>query len=246
MKSRDELQNDYEEALFAIIMDDIMDLEGRALNAERKRLSESDEFKVPNDVYERCHAVIERFFKEADRKHKAIRARKIWRTILVAAIVMSILATSVCAIVPEVKEKVLGFFVNITEQIVHFSVSPWEVDDIADVEYSLGDALIEYELLDSGKDDYADWKIYVSKQFEDSHIYFIATYGYESTVKAYDFEDCVVEEITIGSFEGMLLYKNNTWQAALYDPENQNFLDITFVNISKDDVIGILNELRYQ
>ena len=58
MKSREELRNDYEEALFAMIMDEIMDLEGEALIAERERLALSEEFEISDELNERCISAI--------------------------------------------------------------------------------------------------------------------------------------------------------------------------------------------
>lgn len=240
MKSREELRNDYEEALFAMIMDEIMDLEGEALIAERERLALSEEDKLSDKLNEKCIAVIHDTFEAKKEAAKKLRCRKVLRTVLVAAVVMSMLATSVCALVPEVKEKVLNFVMDITENVIHFSIRPIEKVEIIQKNYTFGYIPEEFEYQSDGCDDFSVWEIYSSKSDPTKKIIFIVCYGFDSTVAGYDNEEGTSEEITVGCYEGLLIQKEDRWQAALYDSENNNFLDIVFENVDKEVVLKML------
>ena len=240
MKSRDELQNDYEEALFAIIMDDIMELEGRALLEERIRLSESDEFRVPDDMNERCIALIDRLFKERNIKNRVSGVRKVGKIILIAAIVMSLCLSTAYASVPTVRAFTMNVISDMGNKIAKFAL------DDAGINNDVIECCFEYipngfSIVDQAHDEFISWYVYQSdsKRIYVSVVYNIYDYAYEI-----DLEDCVYEEVVINGFNGLIVERNKEVQIVLRDDENGVYLDVLGLDVDKDLIIKMIQNIK--
>lgn len=60
MTRREMLMEQYEDALFALIMDEVAEVEGQKALEENQRLKESGELVIPEEVSQRCQRVIAR------------------------------------------------------------------------------------------------------------------------------------------------------------------------------------------
>ena len=68
MTRREMLMEQYEDALFALIMDEVAEVEGQKALEENQRLKESGELVIPEEVSQRCQRVIARKTTEKDLK----------------------------------------------------------------------------------------------------------------------------------------------------------------------------------
>lgn len=82
MKTREQLQEEYEDALFALLMYDVAELEGRRAEEENERLRNDPNARVPEDLDRKCLQLINRHFL----KKKFLRFAK--RAGLLAAILL--------------------------------------------------------------------------------------------------------------------------------------------------------------
>ena len=62
MTRRERLQDQYEDALFALLMDDLAWQEGERLLEENERLTYDPDAEIPNEVMMRCRKTINREF----------------------------------------------------------------------------------------------------------------------------------------------------------------------------------------
>lgn len=60
MDKREQLQEDYEDALLALIMEENLEAEGQRLSQENQRLLQDPEAAVPVDISKRCIKAIRR------------------------------------------------------------------------------------------------------------------------------------------------------------------------------------------
>lgn len=72
MKTREQLQDEYEDALFALLMYDIAQIEGQRAEAENERLRNDPNAKVPEELDQKCLRTIRRCFL----KKKLLRLAK--------------------------------------------------------------------------------------------------------------------------------------------------------------------------
>lgn len=82
MKTREQLQEEYEDALFALLMYDVAKLEGRRAEKENERLLNDPNARVPEELDRKCLQLINRLFL----KKKLLRFAK--RAGLLAAILL--------------------------------------------------------------------------------------------------------------------------------------------------------------
>lgn len=83
MKTREQLQDEYEDALFALLMYDVAKLEGQRAIEENKRLQNDPNAAVPDSVNQKCLQLINRIFF----KKKLLRLVK--RAGILAAILLA-------------------------------------------------------------------------------------------------------------------------------------------------------------
>lgn len=84
MKTREQLQEEYEDALFALLMYDVAELEGRRAAEENERLLNDPNARVPEDLDRKCLQLINRHFL----RKKILRIIK-WSIILAAVLLLA-------------------------------------------------------------------------------------------------------------------------------------------------------------
>lgn len=84
MKTREQLQEEYEDALFALLMYDVAELEGRRAEEENERLRNDPNARVPEDLDRKCLQLINRHFL----RKKILRIIK-WSIILAAVLLLA-------------------------------------------------------------------------------------------------------------------------------------------------------------
>lgn len=84
MKTREQLQEEYEDALFALLMYDVAELEGRCTEEENERLLNDPNARVPEALDRKCLQLINRHFM----KKKILRIIK-WSIILAAVLLLA-------------------------------------------------------------------------------------------------------------------------------------------------------------
>lgn len=242
MKSREELRNDYEEALFAIIMDDIMELEGRAFVEERERLAASDEFKVPDDVNERCLELIEQTLEEKKALGKKRTIRKVWRTILFAALISCLCFTTAYASVPAVKQatnNLINSFSDICTRIVLRDT----VIDVEEGRYVIAGIPQNLAVVEEGNGDGTKWYVYSD---EKSTIIVEIDFACLSNEQFVDMEDAdFVENVGHDEFKGIVVAKDNRVHMVLQDTERGNMIQIVGQNVDLECVMNIMKGINY-
>ena len=242
MKSREELRNDYEEALFAMIIDEIMDLEGEALIAERERLAFSDEHKLPDDLNDRCIAIINDAFEAKKTATKKHRTRTLMRTLLVAAVVMCIMFTSVYASVPAVRQatdEMMMAFSNVCVRLI-FGDAVIHVDD---GHYVFAGIPEKFGVIEEGEGDGTKWCLYSN---EESTLMIEVNYDYDYKEECVDLEDADgVIEIEFDEYEGVSVIKNDRVHLSLYDTERNNTIQITSHRMDYDFVIDLIKGIKF-
>ena len=115
---RKELLENYEDAFFKLMMDEIMELKGEELIKNLEELNNSD-FKVPEECDKRCLKLIRNSkYPQPTEKYNThkISFRRTGRVLLVAAIVMALMFSLVYASVPQFRTKVHNVILDIQDE----------------------------------------------------------------------------------------------------------------------------------
>ena len=242
MKSREELRNDYEEALFAMIMDDIMELEGEALLVERERLQNSDEYKVPDDVNERCAQFIYDAFDENKRIEKKRRARKVWRTIFIAALISCLGFSTAYASVPSVKSLTDNLIIKISKISAKLFYGGGEFN-VENPYYVFAYIPEGFELIEEMTVQNQSLCNYVNKNSQLAIRGVFDNVNWESSV---DVENAdIIQEIFIEQYEGLLVSKENRIHVVVSDVTNKNVIEIVCEGVDQDTVLRIIEESKF-
>lgn len=110
MNERQNLVENYADAVFSLLMDDLAGMEAERLCALNEALRADDSAAVPDDVYRRCIDKLDQTFREKRRAAKKLRARKLLRVLPVAAVLLLALSALTFAAFPQLQVGVKNLF----------------------------------------------------------------------------------------------------------------------------------------
>ncbi len=244
MASRKDLLEQYEDAQFALLMDEIMELEGAELEKCKQQLLHDPAMAVPPEVRRRSLETINREFDKRDRAKKRRGIRTAFRTLLIAAVVTALLLGTVSA---DFRTAARNFVIQITELAAEIMFL--FDDDTAQHqgEYIMGYFIPalpkEFELVDSGQ--HSDGK-YMWRQYQsDDGFVMVNVVDGESVGNSYstNAENVETHIERINQFDIFFVEGENYIQVVLSDTEAQKHIEITTTVLSymelKEYVSGI-------
>lgn len=108
MTNREQLYENYEDALFAILMDDLAETEGERLLELNQQLQDDPNAAIPDEVRQRCIAVINREFAKKKRAASVQRAKKALKILPWAVVIAMALMAVAFAAFPAFRAGVLN------------------------------------------------------------------------------------------------------------------------------------------
>lgn len=112
MTRREQLQMQYEAALFAILMDDFAVLEGKQALQENERLQSNPAAEVPEKIKNHSQKTIKKFFSAKTARAAGRITAKVAQHIMVAGFVVTLLFTVAFASSSNFRINTLNFFVT--------------------------------------------------------------------------------------------------------------------------------------
>lgn len=240
MNRREQLQDQYEDALFALLMDEIATIEGQKAEEENRRLQNDPSAAVPEDLDRRCMQLIHRHFAKQKARAAGRFTIKAMKRIAMAAGIVAILFTTAFAASETVRVHTLNLMIEVfeTNTEFRFSASPEQTP----LQLNVGWLPDGYSLIDQGNDGLEIWYDYRNAENESLTINCCQTDG---LVAGIDTEDAEVDYIPIQNSEAMLVKKGTIQQLVWNTKDNSIFVGIIGSNISRVDIIHIANELQY-
>ena len=249
MKSRKDLMEQYEDAIFAVMMDKIMTEEGAELLRENERLKADPDFVIPEEVDRRSLKTISRCFAREKRTRAVHVAWRVFQRVSVAAFTAMLLFTGIYAASPEVRTATLNLLIEVSDVATSMSFEEGSmVKATSDMEdllpYEFTELPEGFTLDETGGDRFSCWKRYIGEN--DAIIILEVINGSESIVHQFDTEDAdIVEDIEINGHVGLLMEKNDWINATIADTENQIFIDISCCGLSREDALNFISSLTY-
>ena len=240
MTRREQLQEQYEDALFALLMDELATMENQRAEEENERLQNDPSAAVPEDLDRRCMRLIRRHF--ARRRARAVgrSVRKAMKLVALAAGIAAILLTTVCAASETVRVNMLNLMIEVFETNTEFRFINASVQTAPQLE--VGWVPDGYVLTNQGSDRLEIWHEY---QGAENRILSISCERTDGLTVDIDTEDAGVEYILVKSTPAMLVHKGNNLQLAWASKDNSLFISIMGNEIEKEDIIHVANELHY-
>lgn len=160
MTRREMLMEQYENALFALLMDEVAESEGRKAIEENERLKERGEPVISDTSRQRCMKTIARKTTQQDVKRYGRVASRIITKVAVAALVAMLLFTTAFASSESFRIKTLNFVIEVFDQRTELSLVQGDTPgtpQAAVPRITVGWLPEGFVLVGEGKDDVSAW-----------------------------------------------------------------------------------------
>lgn len=247
MNRREQLQEKYEDALFALLMEDMIEEEGARLRAENERLRQDPDATVPEAVNKRCLKTIRSAFA---RERRRTAGRSVYRVFSKAAMVAffcAMLFIVAYAASPEVRVKTLNLLIEISDVSTQLAFTSQGIETGALT--SSGVILHGYQfpavpdgfVLDeklSGNDRKSAWAYYTDNN--GATIYFNVYKASERAPLNVDTENAqTVENISIHGNEGLLIGKSDRIHIVWGDTAQSTFCSVICTGVGRDTAMEL-------
>lgn len=233
----------YEDALFALLMDEVAQEEGRKLLEENQRLRQDPAAAVPADLDQRCMRTIKQAFAKSGRRRAGQTAYRVFQKAAVAAVIAILLMTTAFAAFPEVRIKTINFLIEMSDKAASITMSNLAGVDGGSLmnRFRLPELPEGFALTDEGNDIVTAWAVYSNDAGATIRFEIINAVGTRYNV---DTENAEVENITIHGFEGMLIEKNESITVVWGDTVQNCFVSVDCKGLDKADVWRMAQELE--
>ena len=174
MTRRDKLYDDYENALFALLMEDVAEAQGRQALAENQRLQADPAAAMPEALHERCVRTVRRKLAAGRRSAAGKTAFRLVSRVAVVVMLLVLTMTVAFAASPEVRTAVTRWAIKYYADRTEYSIPDSErsnstgqklIDEDGvwigtKLKLSVGYIPEEMELIDEGTDNNAKWQLY--------------------------------------------------------------------------------------
>lgn len=164
MTRRERLIENYEDALFSLLMDEVAESEGKKAMEGNQRLRDNGEIEVPVSVRQRCRRVIAKRAVENDLRQFGHGVTRILTKVAVVALVGMLLFTTAFAASEDFRLKTLNFVMEtfddrIELKLISDDMSPYTHANGVP-EFTVGWLPEGFELTMEESNDFSAWKEY--------------------------------------------------------------------------------------
>ena len=226
MATRKELLEQYEDAQFALLIDEIMEQQGAELNEMKQQLKQDPAAAGPPEVRERSMETIRKACEERDKKKKTRRIRTSVRTLLIAAVMAALLLTTVSA---DFRLAAKNFVYELTELAAELMFDFGDSAETHDGEVIMGYFIPalpeEFELVDATETAHSVRRKYLT---EDGFVMLrIVEDDGTGLVYGTDAENITPKKEYINQFDVLVIENANRIQVVLSDKDAQKYIEIT-------------------
>ena len=125
MNHRERMVENYEDAVFSLLMDQLADEQGEKYRLLNEELKDDPECVVPEQFSKACHQTINKEFSKIHGKHTRKTAGKLFQRIAVLIAIFLILMTSALALSPSLRAQALNWVLEVLEDRTSISFSTY-------------------------------------------------------------------------------------------------------------------------
>ena len=134
MTRREELQEAYEDAMFALLMDYVAESEGKKALEENRALQEDPDAEVPQEVRRACLKEIRRAFRKKSARSVGRITMKVINKVAIVALVGTLLFSTAFAVSPEFRAGTLNMLIDTFNDGVSFHISSPSASEWTDLD----------------------------------------------------------------------------------------------------------------
>ena len=115
MNHRERMVENYEDAVFSLLMDQLADEQGEKYRLLNEELKDDPECVVPEQFSKACHQTINREFSKKRRKHTRKTAGKLFQRVAALIAILLLLMTSALALSPSLRAQALNWVLEVLD-----------------------------------------------------------------------------------------------------------------------------------
>lgn len=253
MKAHEKLVEDYQDALFALLMEQVAEIEGQELLEKNEQLKNDPTAAVPESLDRKCYKAIDKAFRKQKMqkwKKSGGTAFRVVEKLSVMACAIAVMFGGVYAVSPKTQLATLNFLVDISDVATGLTFADPNDQTLVDVDlnvfegYSIPKLPKDFTLVNSISDSRSASQFFANDADESISIQIV--HNTDVAIHNVDTENAEVGEgIDINGFDGTIVKKENRIQISLTDTEHQNFIDIISVNVDEEIVLTIAKGIKY-
>ncbi len=250
MSRREKLMENYEDALFAILMDKVAEEEGARLREENKRLMDDPDAEVPEEIDAAARQTIRKAFAGQNRKNAYRIVGKIVNRVAVAVLICSLLFVTAYAAFPEVQLRTLNLLIQ-TSDVASRLVIVSDEDSTAHENpanetitlcgYSFPD-LNGFIIVEKNEDKHGGWMKLENDR--DGALRIEITKGINTIYV--DSENAErTNDVVIKGYSGILVEKDSRITIAWSETEINTSIALVVTNLSSDFALHVAEQIIY-
>lgn len=249
MNRREKLIDNYEDALFAVLMDKVAEEEGTKLREENQRLQNDPEAAVPEHVDVVARQTIRKAFAGQNRRSVLHVARRVVNAVAMLVLICSAIFVTAYAAFPEVRVKTLNLLIQSSDVASRLSLLNEDKLNLHSDEKSEGIQLCGYSLpildgfsiIEQNEDRLGGWVEYQTVKGETLRIS-ITT----SKTNYIDTEDAdAVEEISINGKPGIMTKKNNRVTLTWADSDHNTYITLVCNDLKNSFALQTAEQITF-
>lgn len=249
MNRNDRLYNDYEDALFALLMDEVAQEEGARLLEENERLKGDPNAAVPPDLDKKSLETIRKTLAGQYRRHTHTVGWYLSR-LAIAILAALLLFVAAYASIPDLRLKTLQMLIDNSDISSRLSFAVGGNDNATGeaakrqtlAGYVLPEISEDYTVVDQGETSRSAWIKY--QHADGSVIRIIATNSADYFLDNEAVEDC--EDIEVCGFSGKTYYdKDGAVYVSWYDSEHEKIIVLYADGIDKEMALTYAEQISY-
>lgn len=238
MKNREQLREQYEDALFAMMMGELASLEGEKALAENKRLQDDPAAAVPGQIDRKCMQTIRGHFRKDHMRKAGRTARKALGIAAMVFGIFSALFVGAFAMSETVRINTMNLITETFGESTDFYFAP-SADGIPQIKAGW---IPEGFVLDSeGMDESGSWFEYKNENQQSIRGLYIPG---EQFIMSIDTEDAIVTQVQIHGVEAFIAQKEDDIQIAWSLSNNTALVYLCGTGISIETLLYIAERIE--
>ena len=244
MTKRERLRENYEEALFALLMDEVAVAQGKEALEENERLKRNPDAAVPEQVTKKCLRVIRQCFRREKARFAGRATWSIMKKVPFVAMLCTCLFVTAFAVSPQFRADTLNFVMETFEDelVLGFRSPNGNNEHLKPSKQKLGAHWIpEGFYLDTEMNEVTF--IYYEYLSETGYID-ITMYLTNSVSAMIDTEDAIVTDININGNRAKMISKLDENHIVWGNEEEEYVMEIMTAGLDKESLIKIAENLE--
>lgn len=257
MTKREALEAQYEDALFALMMDEVARREGTRALEENAALLKDPAAAVPEPAARRCIQAVERRFSAQSLRGAGRTAKRLFTRVAVAATLAVLTAITAFAANEDFRVNTLNLMIEAGDVATRLTMtgeggnsgatpsagSTAPTDGPTFYGYHLSYVPEGFTISEEGETADYSWMEYMNS--EGKTIYFQAGVGSNSVYNV-DTEDAQsVTDMQLFGYNGLLIEKGNRIHAIWADTKQNVFINFICTGFSNEEATSLLNSIEF-